>query len=219
MGSTTAPGLLGRARTLMGKLKYPAIFGTAAIGSRIFGGGEEEETVKQGDVDQQFISDKARSERLAQEKNKRDRKEVMKDVVRTTSRLGDMMNAPGTRQTTYADAANIFAQEQMGIPQSDEARELEELSAMSGYSPKEIMDMTDLSLGKTASFDRSSLEQQYLDRAYGAYGADFQNHPDVLSGARDADEVKLEYLNLLKNVTLEELQANLTNMPERQTID
>jgi hypothetical protein len=143
----------------------------------------------------------------------------MKDIVRTTSRLGDMMNAPGTRQTTYADAANIFAQEQMGIPQSDEARELEELSAMSGYSPKEIMDMTTLSLGKTASFDRSNLEQQYLARAYGAYGANFQDHPDVLSGARSADEVKLEYLNLLKNVTLEELQANITNMPERQTID
>ena len=217
MGSTTTPGLAGRARTLMGKLKYPAIFGTAAIGSRIFGGGEEEETAEQVDVDQQFISDKARSERLAQEKNKRDRKEVMKDVVRTTSRLGDMMNAPGTRQTTYADAANIFAQEQMGLPQSDEARELEELSAMSGYSPKEIAEMT--VFDKTPSLDRSNLEQQYLARAYGAYGADFQNHPDVLSGARDADEVRLEYLNLLKNVPLEELQANLTNMPERQTID
>ena len=103
------------------------------------------------------------------------------------------------------------------IPQSDEARELEELSAMSGYSPKEIMEMT--VFDKTPSLDRSNLEQQYLARAYGAYGADFQNHPDVLSGARDADEVRLEYLNLLKNVPLEELQANLTNMPERQTID
>ena len=215
--TATTPGLAGRARTLMGKLKYPAIFGTAAIGSRIFGGGEEEETAEQVNVDQQFISDKARSERLAQEKNKRDRKEVMKDVVRTTSRLGDMMNAPGTRQTTYADAANIFAQEQMGLPQSDQARELEELSAMSGYSPKEIAEMT--VFDKTPSLDRSNLEQQYLARAYGAYGADFQNHPDVLSGARDADEVRLEYLNLLKNVPLEELQANLTNMPERQTID
>ena len=216
--STTAPGLLGRARTLMGKLKYPLILGTAGAAARLWPEGEEP-VKKEIDVDQQLISDKARSERLAQEKNKRDRKEVMKDIVRTTSRLGDMMNAPGTRQTTYADAANIFAQEQMGIPQSDEARELEELSAMSGYSPKEIMDMTTLSLGKTASFDRSNLEQQYLARAYGAYGANFQDHPDVLSGARSADEVKLEYLNLLKNVTLEELQANITNMPERQTID
>ena len=214
--TATTPGLIGRARTLMGKLKYPAIFGTAGAAARLWPEGEEP-VKKEIDVDQQLISDKARSERLAQEKNKRDRKEVMKDIVRTTSRLGDMMNAPGTRQTTYADAANIFAQEQMGIPQSDEARELEELSAMSGYSPKEITEMT--VFDKTPSFDRSSLEQQYLDRAYGAYGANFQKHPDVLSGARSADEVKLEYLNLLRNVTLEELQANITNMPERQTID
>ena len=215
MGSTTAPGLLGRARTLMGKLKYPAIFGTAATAAHLWPEGEEP-VKKEIDADAQLIKDRERSERLAQEKNKRDRKEVMKDIVRTTSRLGDMMNAPGTRQTTYADAANIFAQEQMGIPQSDEARELEELSAMSGYSPKEITEMT--AFDKTPSFDRSSLIRKYLAKAYAQYGADFEEHPDVLSGKRGKDEVRLEIMNLLKNVTLEELQADIDNMPDRRTI-
>tara|TARA_R100001244_G_scaffold113567_1_gene84077 strand:- start:135 stop:2318 length:2184 start_codon:yes stop_codon:yes gene_type:complete len=218
--TATTPGLLGRARTLMGKLKYPAILGTAGAAAHLWPEGEEP-VKKEIDADAQLIRDRERSERLAQEKNKRDRKEVMKDIVRTTSRLGDMMNAPGTRQTTYADAANIFAQEQMGIPQSDQARELEELSAMSGYSPKEIMDMTDLSLGKTPSFDRSSLQQQYIAKAYAQYGADFEKHPEHtnMGGTKSGAQIRLEIMNLLEGVPLEELQANITNMPDRQTID
>ena len=121
-----------------------------------------------------------------------------------------MMNAPGTRQTTYADAANIFAEERMGIPQSDQAKEIEELSAMSGYSPKELMDMD---LDKVV-LNKEDLKAQYINKAFERYGVNFEKHPEHVNmkGSKTGAQIRLEIMNILNMMDTDELTSIIKNL-------
>ena len=213
LGKTeTTPGLVGRTRALMGRLKYPAIFGTAAIGSRIFGGGEEEAEEVLADPDAELERLKE-IERVKQaEAREREKSRIFQDIVSTTSRLGEMMNAPGTREVNLADAANIFAEERMGLPQSDQAKEIEELSRMSGYSPKELMDMTDLYQGKVVN--KEDLKTQYINTAFERFGVNFEKHPEHIDmgGSKTGAQIRLEIMNILDMMGTDELTSMLKNI-------
>ena len=206
----TTRGITGRAKDLIMNNKLTAGLFGAAGGNRLFGGDDEGEVIQTVDSDAELEMlkeiEKAKQEK-ARAKEKRD---IMRDVVSTTGRLGDMMNAPGTRQTTYADAANIFAEERMGIPQSDQAKEIEELSAMSGYSPKELMDMD---LDKVV-LNKEDLKAQYINKAFERYGVNFEKHPEHVNmkGSKTGAQIRLEIMNILNMMDTDELTSIIKNL-------
>ena len=122
------------------------------------------------------------------------------------------MNAPGTREVNLADAANIFAEERMGLPQSDQAKEIEELSRMSGYSPKELMDMTDLYQGKVVN--KEDLKTQYINTAFERFGVNFEKHPEHIDmgGSKTGAQIRLEIMNILNMMGTDELTSMLKNI-------
>ena len=211
-GSQTTRGLTGRARDLIMNNKLTTGLLAAAGGSRLFGGGDEDaqQVLVDSDAELEMLKE---IEKAKQEKARaREKSRIFQDIVSTTGRLGEMMNAPGTRQTTYADAANIFAEERMGLPQSDQAREIEELSRMSGYSPKELLDMTDLYQGKIAN--KEDLKAQYINKAFERYGVNFEKHPEHvnMNGSKTGAQIRLEIMNILDMMDTDELTSIIKNL-------
>jgi hypothetical protein len=208
----TTRGLAGRAKDLIMRNKLTSGLLAAAGGSRLFDGGEEE-------VEEVLIDSDAELERLKEiervkqeELRAREKSRIFQDIVSTTGRLGEMMNAPGTRQVNLADAANIFAEERMGLPQSDQAKEIEELSRMSGYSPKELMDMTDLYQGKIVNKD--DLKAQYINTAFERFGVNFEKHPEHMDmgGSKTGAQIRLEIMNILDMMDTDELTSMMKNL-------
>ncbi len=212
VGSTTTRGLTGRAKDLIMNNKLTTGLLAAAGGSRLFDGGEEDAQQVLADPDAELERLKE-IERVKQEELRaREKSRIFQDIVSTTGRLGEMMNAPGTRQVNLADAANIFAEERMGLPQSDQAKEIEELSRMSGYSPKELLDMTDLYDGKIVNKD--DLKAQYINTAFERFGVNFEKHPEHMDmgGSKTGAQIRLEIMNILDMMDTDELTSMLKNI-------
>jgi hypothetical protein len=212
MGSQTTRGLTGRAKDLIMNNKLTTGLLAVAGGKRLFGGDDED--AQQVLVDSDAEIEKLREiEKAKQEEARaREKSRIFQDIVSTTGRLGEMMNAPGTRQVNFADAANIFAEERMGLPQSDQAREIEELSRMSGYSPKELLDMTDLYQGKIANKD--DLKAQYINTAFERFGVNFEKHPEHMDmgGSKTGAQIRLEIMNILDMMDTDELTSIIKNL-------
>ena len=210
VGSTTTRGLTGRAKDLIMNNKLTTgLLGAAGV-SRLFDGGEEEEEEVLIDSDAELERLKE-IERVKQEElREREKSRIFQDIVSTTGRLGEMMNAPGTREVNLADAANIFAEERMGLPQSDQAREIEELSRMSGYSPKELMDMTDLN----KIVNKEDLKTQYINTAFERFGVNFEKHPEHIDmgGSKTGAQIRLEIMNILDMMGTDELTSMMKNL-------
>ncbi len=208
----TTRGLVGRARDLIMRNKLTSgLLGAAGV-SRLFDGGEEEAEEVLADPDAELEKLKE-IERVKQEElREREKSRIFQDIVSTTGRLGEMMNAPGTREVNLADAANIFAEERMGLPQSDQAKEIEELSRMSGYSPKELMDMTDLYQGKVVN--KEDLKTQYINTAFERFGVNFEKHPEHIDmgGSKTGAQIRLEIMNILNMMGTDELTSMLKNI-------
>jgi len=210
--TATTRGLTGRAKDLIMNNKLTTGLLAAAGGSRLFDGGEEEAEEVLADPDAELERLKE-IERVKQEElREREKSRIFQDIVSTTGRLGEMMNAPGTRQVNLADAANIFAEERMGLPQSDQAKEIEELSRMSGYSPKELLDMTDLYDGKIVNKD--DLKAQYINTAFERFGVNFEKHPEHMDmgGSKTGAQIRLEIMNILDMMDTDELTSMMKNL-------
>jgi len=170
-GGAGAPSIGSKAWDIMKKIgKYGGI-GTVGIGGGsvlLSGLGSDDEVPEEEDRNTEKLQEKvnALEEKYAKAKNAKERKEIIDDIVKTTARLSDMMNAPGTRQVSLADAANIFAQERRNIGQEDaDVERFERLSEMTGgmFSPAQLWESELTNMPPMGGIDRKDLVRNIIE--------------------------------------------------------
>jgi len=204
--------IIGRAAKALAK--RPVRTGLGIWGGLSLLGGEEEEakTLDPAATDEWLELQK---EELAKAKTKKEREKIIDDIVTTTSRLGEMMNAEGTRQVTFADAANIFSEERRDLPRSEAMQAAQEMADETGMSLKDIIELTALQPGLEGRVEsQEQLAQRIMNIGLSQYGANMEGHPDVqkyidegLSEAEAAAKVKLEIMRRLRGLDYGTLQS------------
>ena len=182
-------------------------------GLSLLGGEEEEEKILAPEATDEWLE--LQKEELAKAKTKKEREKIIDDIVTTTSRLGEMMNAPGTRQVTLADAANVFSEERRDLPRSEAMQAAQQMADETGMSLKDIIELTALQPGLEGRVEsQEQLAQRIMNIGLSQYGANMQGHPDVqkyvaegLSEAEAAAKVKLEIMRTLRALDYGTLKA------------
>jgi len=183
------------------------------LGLSLLGGEEEEEKTLDPAATDEWLE--LQKEELAKAKTKKEREKIIDDIVTTTSRLGEMMNAPGTRQVTLADAANIFSEERRDLPRSEAMQAAQEMADETGMSLKDIIELTALQPGLEGRVEsQEQLAQRIMNVGLSQYGANLELHPDVqkyvaegMSAAEAAAKVKLEIMRTLRGLDYGTLQS------------
>jgi len=183
------------------------------LGLSLLGGEEEEEKTLDPAATDEWLE--LQKEELAKAKTKKEREKIIDDIVTTTSRLGEMMNAEGTRQVTFADAANIFSEERRDLPRSDAMQAAQEMADETGMSLKDIIELTALQPGLEGRVEsQEQLAQRIMNVGLSQYGANLELHPDVqkyvaegMSAAEAAAKVKLEIMRTLRGLDYGTLQS------------
>ena len=204
--------ITGRAAKALAK--RPVRTGLGIWGGLSLLGGEEEEakTLDPAATDEWLELQK---EELAKAKTKKEREKIIDDIVTTTSRLGEMMNAEGTRQVTFADAANVFSEERRDLPRSEAMQAAQEMADETGMSLKDIIELTALQPGLEGRVEsQEQLAQRIMNVGLSQYGANLELHPNVqkyvaegMSAAEAAAKVKLEIMRTLRGLDYGTLQS------------
>jgi len=206
-GGAGAPSIGSKAWDIIKKIgKYGGI-GTVGIGGGsvlLSGLGSDDEVPEEEDRNTEKLQEKvnALEEKYAKAKNAKERKEIIDDIVKTTARLSDMMNAPGTRQVNLADAANIFAQERRNIGQEDaDVERLERLSEMTGgmFSPAQLWESELTGMPPMGGIDRKDLVRNIIEYMF----------PEPEVGERLPEE----------EIRMRQMEAQLQNMTPEDLLD
>ena len=201
-----------RTAKFFGKRPVRTLLG-GTLGLSLLGGEEEEEKTLDPAATDEWLE--LQKEELAKAKTKKEREKIIDDIVTTTSRLGEMMNAPGTRQVTLADAANIFSEERRDLPRSEAMQAAQEMADETGMSLKDIIELTALQPGLEGRVEsQEQLAQRIMNVGLSQYGANLELHPDVqkyvaegMSAAEAAAKVKLEIMRTLRGLDYGTLQS------------
>jgi len=201
-----------RTAKFFGKRPVRTLLG-GTLGLSLLGGEEEEEKTLDPAATDEWLE--LQKEELAKAKTKKEREKIIDDIVTTTSRLGEMMNAPGTRQVTLADAANIFSEERRDLPRSEAMQAAQEMADETGMSLKDIIELTALQPGLEGRVEsQEQLAQRIMNVGLSQYGANMEGHPDVqkyvaegMSAAEAAAKVKLEIMRTLRGLDYGTLQS------------
>ena len=183
------------------------------LGLSLLGGEEEEAKTLDPAATDEWLE--LQKEELAKAKTKKEREKIIDDIVTTTSRLGEMMNAEGTRQVTFADAANVFSEERRDLPRSEAMQAAQEMADETGMSLKDIIELTALQPGLEGRVEsQEQLAQRIMNVGLSQYGANLELHPNVqkyvaegMSAAEAAAKVKLEIMRTLRGLDYETLQS------------
>ena len=202
------PSITKRALSAMKAHPFRTIGGATLLGSglaALLGEDEKPDEVLDPEATEEWI--KLKKEEIDKAKSKREKEKLWDDIITTTGRLSEMMHAPGRRQTTLADAARIFSEERMDLP-NEEIKALEEMAEASGYSLKELLELTTLEKGLEGRIEtQEQLAEKILQTGLEKYGPNLERHPDVLSGEKSPAQVRLEITNILYAMDYNELKA------------
>jgi hypothetical protein len=210
------PSITKRALSAMKAHPFRTIGGGYLLGSglaALLGEDEKPDKILDPEATEEWV--KLQKEKIDKAKSKKEKEKLWDDIITTTGRLSEMMHAPGRRETTLADAARIFSEERRDLPKSEEIKALEEMAEASGYSLKELLELTTMQKGLEGRTEtQAQLAEKILQTGYAKYGPNMERHPDVLSGEKSPAQVRMEITNILYAMDYNELKARADQLAQ-----
>jgi hypothetical protein len=210
------PSITKRAYSAMKAHPFRTLGGATLLGSglvALMGEDKKPDEMLDPEVIEEWV--KLQKEKIDKAKSKKEKEKLWDDIITTTGRLSEMMHAPGRRETTLADAARIFSEERRDLPKSEEIKALEEMAEASGYSLKELLELTTMQKGLEGRTEtQAQLAEKILQTGYAKYGPNMERHPDVLSGEKSPAQVRMEITNILYAMDYNELKARADQLAQ-----
>ena len=160
---------------------------------------------------------------MAEAETKKERDELMADIIRTGNRLSEGMSAKGYKEVTLGDAGRIFGEERMDLPAKEAAElaALEETAKASGMTLKELLELSQQEQLDARGQPKEKLAETILQTGYARYGADFADHPDHKSqpgGTKSSAQIRLEIMNALMAMDYQDLASYLSQLESEISI-
>ena len=194
----------------------------AAIGaSWLFGDDEEEAVTADPEQFEEYLE--LKRQQMAEAETKKERDELMADIIRTGNRLSEGMSAKGYKEVTLGDAGRIFGEERMDLPAKEAAElaALEETAKASGMTLKELLELSQQEQLDARGQPKEKLAETILQTGYARYGADFADHPDHKSqpgGTKSSAQIRLEMMNALMAMDYQDLASYLSQLESEISI-
>jgi hypothetical protein len=201
--------------------RRPFISGAAALGGgsllyNYLTDDDEEEAVT-ADPEQFDEYLELKRQQMAEAETKKERDELMADIIRTGNRLSEGMSAKGYKEVTLGDAARIFGEERMDLPAKEAAElaALEETAKASGMSLEEYLQLSQQEELALRGQPKEKLAETILQTGYARYGTNFEDHPDHISqpgGTKSSAQIRLEMMNALMAMDYQDLASYLSQL-------
>jgi hypothetical protein len=194
----------------------------AAIGaSWLFGDDEEEAVTADPEQFDEYLE--LKRQQMAEAETKKERDELMADIIRTGQRISAMGREEGYGDITLGDLGRTFGEERMDLPAKEAAElaALEETAKASGMTLKELLELSQQEQLDARGQPKEKLAETILQTGYARYGADFADHPDHKSqpgGTKSSAQIRLEMMNALMAMDYQDLASYLSQLESEISI-
>ena len=204
--------LIKRNKWKTGLIGVPAAY---IGGSWLFGDDEEEALTADPEQFDEYLELKRQQKAEAETKKERD--ELMADIIRTGQRISAMGREEGYGDITLGDLGRTFGEERMDLPAKEAAElaALEETAKASGMTLKELLELSQQEELALRGQPKEKLAETILQKGYARYGADFADHPDHKSqpgGTKSSAQIRLEMMNALMAMDYQDLASYLSQL-------
>ena len=204
--------LIKRNKWKTGLIGVPAAY---IGGSWLFGDDEEEAVTADPEQFDEYLE--LKRQQMAEAETKKERDELMADIIRTGQRISAMGREEGYGDITLGDLGRTFGEERMDLPAKEAAElaALEETAKASGMTLKELLELSQQEELALRGQPKEKLAETILQTGYARYGADFADHPDHKSqpgGTKSSAQIRLEMMNALMAMDYQDLASYLSQL-------